>query len=74
MLTHIFILAATSYLEWLLRFFLTMTTITMNNIKLMTTTAITIPAIIGSEDELEDESVGVDDITIRISYMLFTVS
>ena len=74
MLTHIFILAATSYLEWLLRFFLTMTTITMNNIKLMTTTAITIPAIIGSEDELEDESVGVDDITIRISYMLLTVS
>ena len=65
-----------SYLEVFLAprhfFFLTITTITMQDIKLIITTAATLPAIAGIGVELEDDddddepAIGDDCITIRI--------
>ena len=67
-----------SYLEEFLVprhfFFLTITTITMHNIKLIITTAVTAPAIVGTGVELEvDEPViGDKGITTRIHIISFT--
>ena len=60
-----------SYLKDFLFFFLTITTITIHDIMLMMTTAMTIPAIVGSGVELEDDddddpAVADDCITRRI--------